>query len=96
LPQPTPSDDDDGIVADDKSKDSRVTCAVTVVVFRARPRNRSNAARAAGACWLISPRIAEDAWQQHLHISVEPHDTEWKSRAFEVTEPTGFKITATS
>ena len=26
-------------------------------------------------------------------LDSEPHDTEWKTRAFEVTEPSGFKIT---
>jgi hypothetical protein len=26
----------------------------------------------------------------------EPHDTEWGSRAFEVAEPSGFKITISS
>jgi hypothetical protein len=27
---------------------------------------------------------------------VEPHDTEWSTRAFEVTEPSGFKLTISS
>jgi uncharacterized glyoxalase superfamily protein PhnB len=31
-----------------------------------------------------------------LKLDMEPHDTEWKTRAFEVTEPTGFKITVGS
>jgi hypothetical protein len=28
-----------------------------------------------------------------VKIQTEPHDTEWGSRAFEVTEPSGFLLT---
>jgi uncharacterized glyoxalase superfamily protein PhnB len=28
-----------------------------------------------------------------IQLDSEPHDTEWDSRAFEVTEPSGFKLT---
>ena len=31
-----------------------------------------------------------------VKLTSEPHDTEWKSRAFEVTEPSGFLLTITS
>jgi uncharacterized glyoxalase superfamily protein PhnB len=37
--------------------------------------------------------IAARAKKAGLKLDSEPHDTEWKSRAFEVTEPSGFKIT---
>jgi predicted lactoylglutathione lyase len=40
--------------------------------------------------------LATRAKENGVRIDVEPHDTEWKSRAFEVTEPTGFKITISS
>lgn len=40
--------------------------------------------------------IAARAKKAGVKIDVEPHDTEWKSRAFEVTEPSGFKITVAS
>jgi predicted lactoylglutathione lyase len=40
--------------------------------------------------------LAKRAKANGVTIDVEPHDTEWKSRAFEVTEPSGFKITVTS
>ena len=40
--------------------------------------------------------IASRAKKAGVKIDVEPHDTEWKSRAFEVTEPSGFKITVAS
>jgi predicted lactoylglutathione lyase len=40
--------------------------------------------------------IAKRAKENGVRIDTEPHDTEWKSRAFEVTEPTGFKITISS
>lgn len=37
--------------------------------------------------------IAARAKQAGIKLDSEPHDTEWKSRAFEVTDPTGFKLT---
>lgn len=40
--------------------------------------------------------LAKRAKENGVRIDTEPHDTEWKSRAFEVTEPTGFKITVSS
>jgi uncharacterized glyoxalase superfamily protein PhnB len=38
-------------------------------------------------------QIASRARKAGLTLDSEPHDTEWKTRAFEVTEPSGFKIT---
>jgi uncharacterized glyoxalase superfamily protein PhnB len=38
-------------------------------------------------------QIASRARAAGLKLDSEPHDTEWKTRAFEVTEPSGFKIT---
>jgi uncharacterized glyoxalase superfamily protein PhnB len=40
--------------------------------------------------------IATRAKDNGINIDAEPHDTEWGSRAFEVTEPSGFKITVSS
>jgi len=40
--------------------------------------------------------IAARAKKAGVKLDSEPHDTEWKTRAFEVTEPTGFKITISS
>jgi len=40
--------------------------------------------------------VAARARQAGVTIDAEPHDTEWGTRAFEVTEPSGFKITVTS
>ena len=40
--------------------------------------------------------IAARAKQNGIAIDAEPHDTEWGTRAFEVTEPTGFKFTISS
>lgn len=40
--------------------------------------------------------VAARAKQNGVKIDTEPHDTEWGSRAFEVTEPSGFKITILS
>ena len=37
--------------------------------------------------------IAARAKNAGLTLKSEPHDTEWKSRAFEVTDPTGFLLT---
>jgi uncharacterized glyoxalase superfamily protein PhnB len=41
-------------------------------------------------------RLAADAKKAGLALDAEPHDTEWGSRAFEVTEPSGFKLTIAS
>ena len=41
-------------------------------------------------------QLAASAKKAGITLDREPHDTEWKSRAFEVTEPSGFKITISS
>jgi uncharacterized glyoxalase superfamily protein PhnB len=41
-------------------------------------------------------QIAARAKQAGIALTREPHDTEWGSRAFEVTEPSGFKMTIAS
>ena len=38
-------------------------------------------------------QVASRAKAAGLTLDSEPYDTEWKSRAFDVTEPSGFKIT---
>ena len=40
--------------------------------------------------------IAKRAKTAGITLKSEPHDTEWKSRAFEVTDPTGFLLTVYS
>ena len=40
--------------------------------------------------------IAKRAEAAGVALTSEPHDTEWKSRAFEVTEPSGFLLTISS
>ena len=37
--------------------------------------------------------IAARAKSAGIKLESEPHDTEWKSRAFEVTDPSGFVLT---
>ena len=37
--------------------------------------------------------IAKRAKNAGIALTSEPHDTEWKSRAFEVSDPTGFLLT---
>jgi uncharacterized glyoxalase superfamily protein PhnB len=37
--------------------------------------------------------IAKRARNAGLTLKSDPHDTEWKSRAFEVVDPTGFLLT---
>ena len=37
--------------------------------------------------------IAKRARNAGVTLKSEPHDTEWKSRAFEVTDPSGFLLT---
>jgi uncharacterized glyoxalase superfamily protein PhnB len=41
-------------------------------------------------------QLAANAKKAGVTLDREPHDTEWKSRAFEVTEPSGFKLTISS
>lgn len=41
-------------------------------------------------------QIAARARTAGVKLDSEPHDTEWKTRAFDVTEPSGFKITISS
>ncbi len=40
--------------------------------------------------------IARRAKSAGVPLTSEPHDTEWKSRAFEVTDPSGFLLTISS
>ena len=40
--------------------------------------------------------IAARARKAGVKLEAEPHDTEWKTRAFEVMEPSGFRITISS
>jgi len=40
--------------------------------------------------------LAARAKAAGLTLDQEPHDTPWGSRAFEVTEPSGFKVTISS
>jgi uncharacterized glyoxalase superfamily protein PhnB len=37
--------------------------------------------------------IAARAKRAGIKLDAEPHDTEWKSRAIEVTDPSGFQLT---
>jgi uncharacterized glyoxalase superfamily protein PhnB len=41
-------------------------------------------------------QLAARAKKAGIPLDAEPHDTEWGSRAFEVTEPSGFKLTISS
>jgi len=41
-------------------------------------------------------QLAADARKAGIALDSEPHDTEWGSRAFEVTEPSGFRLTVAS
>jgi uncharacterized glyoxalase superfamily protein PhnB len=41
-------------------------------------------------------QLAADAKKAGVKLDTEPHETDWGGRAFEVTEPSGFKITITS
>jgi uncharacterized glyoxalase superfamily protein PhnB len=41
-------------------------------------------------------QVAARAKASGIPLTKEPHDTEWGSRAFEVTEPSGFLLTITS
>lgn len=41
-------------------------------------------------------QIASRAKTAGMKLDSEPHDTEWKTRAFDITDPSGFKITISS
>jgi uncharacterized glyoxalase superfamily protein PhnB len=41
-------------------------------------------------------QVAARARKAGVALDSEPHDTEWGSRAFDVTEPSGFKLTISS
>ncbi|HSL23781.1 MAG TPA: VOC family protein [Vicinamibacterales bacterium] len=41
-------------------------------------------------------QLAADAKKAGIALDAEPHDTPWGSRAFEVTDPSGFKVTIAS
>ena len=41
-------------------------------------------------------QVAARAKKAGVALDSEPHDTEWGSRAFDVTEPSGFKLTISS
>jgi uncharacterized glyoxalase superfamily protein PhnB len=41
-------------------------------------------------------QIAARVKKAGIALDSEAHDTEWGSRAFEVTEPSGFKVTISS
>jgi uncharacterized glyoxalase superfamily protein PhnB len=41
-------------------------------------------------------QLAAHAKKAGIALDAEPHDTPWGSRAFEVTEPSGFKFTISS
>jgi len=41
-------------------------------------------------------QLAADAKNAGIALDAEPHDTPWGSRAFEVTEPSGFRLTISS
>jgi uncharacterized glyoxalase superfamily protein PhnB len=41
-------------------------------------------------------QLAADAKKAGVALETEPHDTPWGTRAFEVTEPSGFRLTISS
>ena len=41
-------------------------------------------------------QLAADAKKAGVKLDTEPYDTSWGSRAFEVTEPSGFRLTISS
>jgi len=41
-------------------------------------------------------QIATRAKAAGVKLDSDPHETEWKTRAFDATEPSGFKVTISS
>jgi uncharacterized glyoxalase superfamily protein PhnB len=60
---------------------------------KGRDRKKGEAMRIFVSTTQEIDQLAADARKAGISIDMEPHDTEWGSRAFEVTEPSGFKLT---
>jgi uncharacterized glyoxalase superfamily protein PhnB len=41
-------------------------------------------------------QLAADIRKARIALDTKPHDTPWGSRAFDVTEPSGFRLTISS
>ena len=63
---------------------------------KGRDRTKGEAMRIVISTTQDIDQIAARAKQAGIRLDSEPHDTEWKSRVFDVTEPSGFKITISS
>jgi catechol 2,3-dioxygenase-like lactoylglutathione lyase family enzyme len=71
-----------GLSQDDWKKGRGRTKGVGMRLFVSTPQNIDE--------------LAARAKQAGIVLDAEPHDTPWGSRAFEVSEPSGFKLTITS
>ena len=60
---------------------------------KGRDRQKGIGVRLAFSTTQNVDEIAKRAKAAGVQLKSEPHDTEWKSRAFEVTDPTGFLLT---
>ena len=56
----------------------------------------SNRARQSRRRPINIDQVASRARASGITLKTEPHDTEWGTRAFEVTEPSGFLLTIAS
>ena len=63
---------------------------------KGRGRQKGGAMRLFIATAQNIDQLAADAKKAGIPLDTEPHDTPWGSRAFEVTEPSGFRITISS
>jgi predicted lactoylglutathione lyase len=60
---------------------------------KGRDRKKGEATRIFVSTAQDIDQLAADVKKAGIPLDAEPHDTEWGSRAFEVTEPSGFKLT---
>ena len=60
---------------------------------KGRDRQKGIGVRLAFSTTQNVDEIARRAKAAGVQLKSEPHDTEWSSRAFEVTDPTGFLLT---
>jgi hypothetical protein len=61
---------------------------------KSRPRHRvSQWRKSSSAASQLATVKSQDTRNAGITLKSDPHDTEWKSRAFEVNDPSGFLLT---
>ena len=97
-----------GFAVEDRWEDNGVLLGVMLVAGQSRIglsqddwKKGRDRAKGVGLRIYISTQqnideVATRAKAAGVKLETEPHDTPWGTRAFEVTDPTGFKLTVTN